>query len=94
MWLVRKALRLLCLCLSLRTFDCTSKAYKTRSEGNIEVTVHSLVSMEYSANLYCYRLCNNKQVLSKVKNSKIVVMVRQRSDFYDSRSLRSISDDM
>jgi len=48
--------------------------------------------MEYSANLYCIRLCNNKQGLPIVKNSKIVVVVRQRSDFYDSHSLRSVAD--
>jgi len=42
------------------------------------VAVHLLVSMEDSANLYCNRLCNNKQVLSKVKNNNIVVVVWQR----------------
>jgi hypothetical protein len=58
------------------------------------VEVHLLVSMEDSANLYCNSLCNNKQVLSAVKNNNIVVVMRQRSDFYDFQSLRNVSDDM
>jgi len=58
------------------------------------VAVHLLVSMEDSANLYCNRLRNNKQVLSKVKNNNIVVVMRQSSDFYDSHSLRSVADDI
>jgi hypothetical protein len=42
--------------------------------------------MEDYASSYCSRLCDNKQVLSKVKNNDIVVVVaRKRSDFYDSQ---------